>query len=119
MSYKFPDNQKFKNRLCFHCKKYIDIGDYFVTNKSLYDIERLIQLWEDDRLEFYCCLCYDRYLENENLTELKASLSEKEQEILKILKLKLSIEIPIVNEIQYNTVGVTIQNKHITGLGLF
>jgi len=119
MSYKFPENQKFRNRICFHCKKNIDIGDFFVTNKSICDIERLIQLWENERLEFYCCLCYDRYLENETLTKLITSLSEKEQEILKLLKLKLSIDIPIVKQIQYNTVGITIQNKHITGLGLF
>ncbi len=119
MSFKFPANQKYKERICFHCKKKIDIADYFVTNKSKYPIEKLIQLWEHDKLEFYCCLCYDRYLKSENLTKLTASLIEKDREILKLLKLKYSIDLQIVDKIEYNTIGVTIRNKQITGLGLF
>ncbi len=121
MSFKFPDNKsnkEFKNRKCFQCKKHIDFGEYYIRNKKR-NIKRLIELWENDILEFYCCLCYDKYVENEHKYKLKESLIEKEREILKLLKLKLSIEIPIVNEIQYNTVGITILNKHITGLGLF
>lgn len=121
MSFKFPDNhnQKFKNRICLHCKKNIDIADYLLTNKAIYNMERLIQLWENDKLEFYCCLCYDDLIQNEKLNSLRNSLNDEELDILRIIEKRCKIEIPIVSQINYDTVGVFIYNGKINGLSLF
>ena len=118
MNFVFPNDRDFKVRKCFNCKKIIDFGDYYIRNKKI-DQPRLIKLWENENLEFYCCLCYDTLMNSKKIQELNNSLDERDKEIIKILKLKLSIQLPIVPKIEYDSVGVTIADGKIIGMGLF
>ena len=79
----------------------------------------LVQFWQNDKLEYYCCLCYDNLMEKRKSEEVRLNLNEKERDILKILETKLNIIIPSVSELKYNTVGVIIKNGNIVGLSLF
>ena len=118
MDFKFPKKKVFKTRYCFQCKKSIDFGDFYVRNK-FYPEQRLIQLWENEHLEFFCCLCYDGFIQNEKLNSLRNSLNDEQLDILRIIERRCKIEIPIVSQINYDTVGVIIQNGKIKGLSLF
>ena len=118
MDFKFPKNKVFKTRYCFQCKKSIDFSEYYIRNKS-YPEHRLIQLWENNNLEFYCCLCYDDFIQNEKLKNLRNSLNDKQQDILRIIEKRCKIEIPVVLQIDYDTIGVFIHNGKIKGLSLF
>jgi Leucine-rich repeat (LRR) protein len=117
MDFRFPKLKEFKTRKCFNCKKTINIGEYLIRNRSINE-EKLIQLWESNKIEFYCCLCYDEFIEKKKLKSLKESLNEKEKDILKILELRFSIKIPILSKVEYNSIGATIENGSITGISL-
>jgi Leucine-rich repeat (LRR) protein len=118
MNFKFPNKREFKNRKCFNCKKIIDFGEFYIRNKKIKE-ERLIKLWEREYLEFYCCLCYDKIMNENMLQELNDSLNEKHKDILKILESKFSKKIPLITKIEYNRVGIIIEKGNIIGMGLY
>ena len=119
MTFKFPKKETLKKRYCFKCNKCIDYGEYYLKNYKSTNEERLIRLWQNENLEYYCCLCYDELIEKGKLDEIRLSLNEKERDILKILELKINTHIPIVPKLIYNKVGVSLKNSKIVGLSLF
>ena len=119
MTFKFPKKETLKKRYCFKCNKCIDYGEYYLKNYKSTNEERLIRLWQNENLEYYCCLCYDELIEKGKLDEIRLSLNEKERDILRILEAKLNTIIPIVLELKYNTIGVIVKNGNIVGLSLF
>ena len=119
MDFKFTVKEKLKTRYCFKCNKPIDYGEFYHRNfKSINEVN-LIQFWENENLEYYCCSCYDNLMKKIKLEDLRLGLNERDRDILRILELKLSIKIPIVSELRYNTIGVIIKNGNIVGLSLF
>jgi len=119
MNFKFPVKEELKTRNCFKCNKLIDYREFYNKNFKLINEAKLVQFWQNDKLEYYCCLCYDNLIEKRKLEEIRLSLDEKEQDILKILEAKLNTIIPIVPELKYSTIGVTVKNGNIVGLSLF
>lgn len=118
MDFKFPNNEEYRKRTCFLCKKNIEIGEFIVRNKIINE-QHLIELWQNDKLEFYCCLCYETLNERNRLEHLQNKLDLKEREILKILEKRYKIKLPLVLEIKYNTIGFIEKDGTIIGLGLF
>ena len=118
MSYKFPSKPEFRKRNCFNCKRTINIGDFYLKNKTIPE-ERLIELWENPRIEYYCCLCFDDLVKTETVQKIKQGLSEEENETLKILERRYHVEIPLVSEIKHDTVGFTVKSGKMSGLGMF
>lgn len=119
MDFKFTVNEKLKPRYCFKCNKPIDYGEFYHKNfKSINDVN-LVQFWQNENLEYYCCLCYDELMKKIKLEDLRLGLNERDRDILRILEAKLNTIIPIVSELKYNTIGVTIKDGNIVGLGLF
>ncbi|TFG03676.1 MAG: hypothetical protein EU539_12045, partial [Promethearchaeota archaeon] len=104
MNYKFPARQEFKARRCFQCHKKIDLAEFMVRNKTI-SKERLIELWENDTLEYYCCLCYDTLVRNQELKEKIKEINVEELEVIRIIERRYNIKIPVVSEIKYNTIG--------------
>ena len=52
-------------RKCFKCSRSLYFSEFSSTNSEL-SKERLIELWENTNLEFYCCSCYKKLLDNSN-----------------------------------------------------
>ncbi|MHA2008041.1 MAG: hypothetical protein ACXABO_11985 [Promethearchaeota archaeon] len=44
-------------RECFRCGKKLDY-ESFIKNASPHDTEALMNLWNSDYIEFFCCRCY-------------------------------------------------------------
>ncbi|MBN1802422.1 MAG: hypothetical protein JW891_13005 [Candidatus Lokiarchaeota archaeon] len=107
-----------KSRLCFRCKKPINFKDFCFRNRFI-SVSRRVELWENTSLEFYCCLCYDEIYRNQTNTLIKNEINGGDAEVMKFLESKLNLELPIVRKINFNTVGVVIEKKRITGLGLY
>jgi Leucine-rich repeat (LRR) protein len=119
MDFKFIVKEKLKPRYCFKCNKPIDYGEFYHKNfKSINEIN-LVQFWQNEKLEYYCCLCYDELMKMKKLEEIRLGLNERDRDILRILEAKLNTLIPIVPELKYNTIGVTVKNGNIVGLSLF
>ncbi|HEY0087546.1 MAG TPA: hypothetical protein VGB37_01815, partial [Candidatus Lokiarchaeia archaeon] len=104
MNFKFHNTIPFRNRICFKCKKAIDLADYLVRNKSFKE-EKLVKLWENNNLEFYCCLCYDDLTKQNQKEKMFNNLNEKSKEIIKILEKRTKKEIPIVSDLKYHENG--------------
>jgi Leucine-rich repeat (LRR) protein len=119
MTFKFPVREKLKKRNCFKCNKFIDYGEFYLKNFKSINEEKLLRLWQNENLEYYCCLCYDKMMEKGKLDEIRLSLNEKERDILKILELKLNIDIPIVPKMIHSSASVSLKNGKIVGLSLF
>lgn len=119
MTFKFPIKETLKKRYCFKCNKCIDYGEYYLKNFKSINEEKLIHLWQNENLEYYCCLCYDKMIEKGKLDEIRLSLNEKERDILKILELKIKKDIPIVPLLKYSKTGVSLKDGKIVGLSLF
>jgi hypothetical protein len=118
MSYRFPEERKIKTRKCFKCGKTLEFGELFLRNKHM-DKDRLIQLWENIHIEFYCCLCYNRIEKERNLKKKRINLSIQEKEAIHILEKKCGRPLEIIPIIKCNSVGFTIENGQITGLSLY
>ncbi|MBD3216180.1 MAG: hypothetical protein GF311_26440 [Candidatus Lokiarchaeota archaeon] len=118
MSFQFPKPRDFKKRMCYQCKRPIEFGEFYFKNKDL-SKERVIELWQCDSLEFYCCLCYDNLKRKREAEYLRNQLSKKERDILKILEIRLGRTLPLLPSISYNSVGFSIDNGTISGLSLF
>ncbi|MBD3254074.1 MAG: hypothetical protein GF383_03235 [Candidatus Lokiarchaeota archaeon] len=118
MDYKFPNRKGLNKRICFNCRNRISFGDFYIRNRNV-DEERLIQLWQSDHIEFYCCLCYDTMKKTDELNQIKKEMKKIDKEVLNLLEAYLGFQIPIVSQINYNTLGCEIRNGKITGLGLF
>ncbi|MFX1238207.1 MAG: leucine-rich repeat domain-containing protein, partial [Promethearchaeota archaeon] len=119
MNFKFPINIKIsKARSCHACNKKIDFNEFSYRNRHI-PIHRQIELWENEFLEYYCCICYDDMMKTEVRTLTKESLSPVDYEVVMLLEAHLKIILPVVENINYNTVGISIQHGRIVGLGLF
>lgn len=118
MNFRFPDTTKYKKRKCFRCKRPIEFEEFYFKNKNI-SKQRLIDLWQNDKLQFYCCLCYDYINREKEAERLREQLDKKQQDILKILEIRIGIELPLLPKIAYNSVGFSINQKNITGLSLF
>lgn len=118
MSLRFPKPREFKKRICFRCKRPIEFGEFYIKNKDMTK-ERLIELWQNENLQFYCCLCYEILKSEYEAKELKEKLSKKEKDIINILEIKIGKKLPLLSTLTYNSIGFTIQNRNIVGLSLF
>ncbi|GAI80632.1 unnamed protein product, partial [marine sediment metagenome] len=119
MNYKFPAKEKLKKRYCFNCKKPIDYGEFYNKNFKSINETDLVQFWQNENLEYYCCLCYDELMKKIKLEDIRLGLNERDRDILRIIEAKLNTIIPIVSELKYNTIGVTVKNGNIVSLSLF
>ena len=119
MDFKFPVKENLKTRQCFNCNKLIDYGEFYNKNFKSINEADLVQFWQNDNLEYYCCLCYDELIKKIKLEEILSGLNERDQDILRILEAKFNIIVPIVSELKYNTIGATIKDGNIIKLGLF
>jgi Leucine-rich repeat (LRR) protein len=104
--------------MCYQCKRPIEFGEFYFKNKDL-SKERVIELWQCNSLEFYCCLCYDNLKRKNEAEYLRNQLSKKESDILKILEISFERELPLLPSISYNSVGFSIEDGTISGLSLF
>ena len=51
------DEPEFKQRVCWKCKKDLNIYDFLSDNME-YDAMGIIKLWQNPMLEFHCCSCF-------------------------------------------------------------
>ena len=93
-----------------------------VRNKTI-SKERLIELWENDTLEFYCCLCYDTLVkkqelqeEIDNLPAPDASITKKEKRHQQVLLLKKESLIRVQGARQRNNLQDEFANVAMYGL---
>jgi Leucine-rich repeat (LRR) protein len=70
-------------------------------------------------IEYYCCLCYDTYKKKLKIEKIKQNLEKNDKEVIKALEKRLKLNIPLIGCIRYNSVGYTISENKIIGLGLF
>ncbi|MGM0469855.1 MAG: leucine-rich repeat domain-containing protein [Promethearchaeati archaeon] len=118
MSFRFPEPREFKKRTCFKCNRSIEFGEFYFKNKDL-PKERLIELWQSENIQFYCCLCYDQLINKQKAERLRHQLSEKQKDLLKIIEIKIGRRLPIVPSITYNSIGFSTREEDIIGLSLF
>ena len=59
-------------RFCFGCGSSLVLGEYLGTNEKQMTIQRLLTLWCDERIEIYCCKCYERKKEEQKIEEILA-----------------------------------------------
>lgn len=50
-----PDS--FKKRICWECKDELDFWEFCSQFKDG-ELEHVIALWQNERIEFYCCKCF-------------------------------------------------------------
>ncbi|MFX0034615.1 MAG: hypothetical protein ACFE9I_03110 [Candidatus Hermodarchaeota archaeon] len=67
--------QHFKKRICWNCKKDLNIYDFLSDNVNLTP-EYILRLWQTHILEFHCCECF-RYLKIHELKNIEKELSER------------------------------------------
>ena len=61
-----------KQRACWRCGRELDFWDY-CSQFDDDEIEQAITLWQDDRVEFYCCKCFKlKESELKNKTKVEA-----------------------------------------------
>ena len=50
-------------RKCFYnyCNAVLHFNSFVATNVRKLGIERCIELWSNDKIQFYCCECYKIY----------------------------------------------------------
>lgn len=53
----YPEYYK-KVRQCISCGWKLFFDDYIITNLFKESFKKLIKLWMNDKIEFYCCFCY-------------------------------------------------------------
>jgi Leucine-rich repeat (LRR) protein len=114
----FPIIDDLRDRTCFKCGREIKFGEFFLRNRSI-PTKRLIKLWNNTNIEYYCCLCYDTYKKRRKIEKIKRNLDRNDTEVIKALEKRLKINIPLIGCIHYNSVGYTISENRITGIGLF
>lgn len=114
----FPIINDLRDRTCYKCGREIKFGEFFLRNRTI-PTKRLIKLWNDKNIEYYCCLCYDAYIKKLRIQNLKKSLKRSDMEVLEAIERRLGKTIPLIACIRYNSFGYTISNMRITGLGLF
>ena len=53
------DNYKIRN--CFRCKCLMSIKSFITTNSFFneFTLLQLITIWNSDKIELYCCSCYE------------------------------------------------------------
>lgn len=118
MSFRFPEPREFKKRTCFKCNRSIEFGEFYFKNKDL-PKERLVELWQSENIQFYCCLCYDQLVNKQEAEHLRDQLSDKQKAVLKIIEIKIGRRLPIVTSITYNSIGFSTREEDIIGLSLF
>ncbi len=62
MNFKFPEREKFKIRYCYKCNKQIDFGEFYIKNFKAISEEKLIYLWQNEHLKYFCCFCYNQLM---------------------------------------------------------
>ncbi len=118
MNQNFPIIDDLRDRTCFKCGREIKFGEFFLRNRSI-PTKRLIILWNNINIEYYCCLCYDTYRKERRIEKMRHDLNQNDREVIKALEKRLKLEISLIGCIRYNSVGYKISNNRITGLGLF
>lgn len=64
-------SESVNRRTCWSCGMELDFWEYCYQFKDN-DIEKAIILWQDDRIEFYCCKCFtQKNLEKERSPKTK------------------------------------------------
>lgn len=114
----FPIIDDLRDRTCYKCGREIKFGEFFLRNRTI-PTKRLIKLWNDKNIEYYCCLCYETYIKKLRIQKLEKSLERNDKEVLKAIERRLGKKIPLIGCIRYNSFGYTISNKRITGIGMF
>ncbi|MBD3254564.1 MAG: GTP-binding protein [Candidatus Lokiarchaeota archaeon] len=51
-------------RKCWKCNRSLYYYEFCDTNLSNFSEERLLELWENNHIEFYCCACYKELKKN-------------------------------------------------------
>ena len=61
------DSNSIKERFCWNCKRELDLMDY-LSECSKKDYFYKLDLWQNDKIEFYCCACFkEKQIENLNI----------------------------------------------------
>jgi hypothetical protein len=58
-------NPKETKRKCYKCGHKLDWKDFHYTNKYILPKETLIEMWTNPDTEFYCCICFSRFIPRE------------------------------------------------------
>jgi hypothetical protein len=67
--------KNFKKRVCWNCKKDLNIYD-FLSDNTNFSPEYILRLWQTPFLEFHCCECF-RYLKIHELKKIEHELKER------------------------------------------
>ncbi len=118
MSYRFEEEKRYRKRRCYKCNRPIEIGEFIIRNRSL-SKKRLIQLWENSHIEFYCCLCYNRLKKERKLKKQREQLNEIEKKAIDIIEKRLKFKLNIIPVMKCNSLGFMIEKGNITGLSLY
>lgn len=54
-----------KERSCWNCRCDLDFWEY-ISQSNEKEFEYMIELWQNDNIEFYCCECF-----NQKISELE------------------------------------------------
>jgi len=57
-----------KQRECWNCHNKLDFWDY-LSQFEEDEILRAIDLWQDNRIEFYCCECFELKMSDSKQTD--------------------------------------------------
>ncbi|MGV9200180.1 MAG: leucine-rich repeat domain-containing protein [Promethearchaeia archaeon] len=112
-----PDNLNLRERSCYLCGKQMDLSEFYARNHLLSPL-RIMELWENETLEFFCCACYDSIQEQKTLSDSKRILKIEEREALRLIERRLGMSIPLVKTLDFQ-VGFTIDEGRLSGLSLF
>ncbi|MFO8017872.1 MAG: leucine-rich repeat domain-containing protein [Promethearchaeia archaeon] len=112
-----PDNLNLRKRYCYLCGDQMDFGEFYARNHTLSAL-RIMKLWENKNLEFFCCACYDSIQEQKNLSAPKHALDIEEREALKIIERRYKVFIPLVKSLDFQ-VGFIMDEGKVSGLSLF
>ena len=118
MSYRFGEEKRYMKRRCYKCNRPINFGEFLIRNRGL-SKERVIKLWENNHIEFYCCLCYNKMKKERKLKKKREVLSKTEKNAIDILEKRLNLKLNIIPVMRCNSLGFLIENGKITGLGLY
>lgn len=112
-------NFQYKIRFCWKCKRKLTFQEFYNRNRILGKI-KAINFWQNQNLEFYCCLCYKKEIQRIQRVNLRKSLEVKRTEYITILQLpktKLrTILTPIKCKIEFiaqNSACVSLKNHSI------
>lgn len=122
-----------KNRECWNCGIKLDFQDFCTSNQEM-NKSRAIELWNNDRIEFYCCSCYKALRSDVETRQRSQEIQRNREEIfnqlpanekfkIKTLEDEINMEIPAVYELRSEfypkSIGFIYKNDQISGLSLY